>query len=434
MKKLILFFVLLCSCAAAFAQVTHIVDVDTYLIIREQPSTNSAKVGALSDGTIVSVHDVVGEWAQITCGGDSGYVKYSYLNVWESSPTESTEKPMDWDWKWLIYVIGALALLLHVFRQFTGDDESLEGGLYYAFVGLYLLLCALEIVYIYAVDLDELWFLSEPRWYFKILWFLVYAYLFYNQIVCFFHVLYDSRNDGDGDYNFMIGIYAWIFYVVGVVIVQQTRLGREFEDYVEYAALLVMLIQLIIIAVHVVPARGWKKFAEIAVIYLIATTGTCMLCIMSIPVAIIAFIIYKLVTGGIEEMERASSSGGGGNRSLPPLDDHSSPSREECAPLKEGDNEMYNYYIRIAKDAWRQYESCLRSAEDARSEAEANEGYAKEAEWKCNEYEDNSYASQARDYWNRAECLLDRADDYLREAERYKADYEEAKRYAESYR
>ena len=432
MKRLIVFFVLLCLCAAAFAQVPHVVDVDTYLIIREQPSTGSAQIGTLNDGEVVSVYDVEGEWAKITYAGRSGYVKNSYLNVLESPSPQTTRRPISW--KWLIYVIGVLALVLHVFRVFTGDDDSLEGVEYYIFVGLYLVLCAFEIAYIQLVE-TELWFLEDGRWYFKVLWFLIYAYLLYNQIICFFHVLYDARNDSGADYNFMYGIYAWIFYVVGVIIVQSTRIDRDWEDYVGYIALAVMAIQLIIIAVKVVPRSGWKKFAENVVIYLIATTGTCMIGVASLPVAIIAFIVYRLVMGGIEEMERASSSGGGGYASRPSHGHGSgSTGASDLNPIEKGNNDMYNYYAYEANNAKRAYDNCISAAESELRQSESYESYAKEAEWKYEEYKDESYARDAREYWDKAQRCKDKAEDYLNEARYYENRYEEAKRYANSYR
>ncbi len=60
---------------------------DTKIIVREQPSTDSAEVGKVSDGDTLMVTGVDGDWAAVSAGAGSGYVKKKYLSPYtETNP------------------------------------------------------------------------------------------------------------------------------------------------------------------------------------------------------------------------------------------------------------------------------------------------------------------------------------------------------------
>ena len=60
---------------------------NTKIIVREQPSTESAEVGKVSDGDTLIVTGVQGDWAAVTAGAGSGYMKKKYLSPYtETNP------------------------------------------------------------------------------------------------------------------------------------------------------------------------------------------------------------------------------------------------------------------------------------------------------------------------------------------------------------
>ena len=103
-------------------------------------------------------------------------------------------------------------------------------------------------------------------------------------------------------------------------------------------------------------------------------------------------------------------------------------------PIEKGNNDMYNYYAYEANNAKRAYDNCISAAESELRQSESYESCAKEAEWKYEEYKDESYARDAREYWDKAQRCKDKAEDYLNEARYHENRYEEAKRSANSYR
>ena len=63
------------------------VSATSKIIVREKPSTESAEVGKVSDGDTLTVTAVSGDWAAVSSGSASGYVKTKYLKSYtETNP------------------------------------------------------------------------------------------------------------------------------------------------------------------------------------------------------------------------------------------------------------------------------------------------------------------------------------------------------------
>ena len=64
--------------------------------------------------------------------------------------------------------------------------------------------------------------------------------------------------------------------------------------------------------------------------------------------------------------------------------------------------------------------------QELRDQADTERNYARDAEWKYDEFKDDSYRSLANDYYSKAESCDREAQRYEREAENYYRQYQEA--------
>ena len=89
--------------------------------------------------------------------------------------------------------------------------------------------------------------------------------------------------------------------------------------------------------------------------------------------------------------------------------------------------------LREADEAKREYEYYKSKAQSLREQAATERGYARDAEWKYEEFKDESYRSLAGEYISKAESYESEARDCERQAEEYYRKYEYAKSQASSF-
>ena len=81
----------LTATAAASSVGTGVVDADS-LRVRSQPSTSSATLTYLTDGTKVQVHEVLTDWYKVSYGVYTGYVHADYLDYTAKAAAPVAEK------------------------------------------------------------------------------------------------------------------------------------------------------------------------------------------------------------------------------------------------------------------------------------------------------------------------------------------------------
>lgn len=414
MKKLLLFVICIFSCLVASAQTEHIVKND--LVVWEEPTTGSNRVCTLNEGTVVDVYEINGEWARIKDEKGSGYVPSSMLYNIEEASSDEIQK--DYNPEWLIYVILGLSILLFLYRMLT-KEYCLTETPYVIFIVLYLALCLTETLYFSLVD-DFWWFWKASKWYFKILIFIVHALLLYNQFASYAKLMYDTQKNNDGDYNFMIGIYAFIVYAIGIIIVQSVTNSHSsvYENYVIIAAAIIFLIQLIIILFEVVPYGGWKKALLTVALYIPATLCTCIFALASVYIILFAYILVRVIEGGLEDMEAAAST---------PYRGSSSSSQTSSSDSDSSDGARRHRQETHARNADEYHDLYRRYKSKAEDELREGESYLREAEYYANkaaENNDDLDRRSADDYKAKAESCFRKSEEYMKEAERYYEKYE----------
>ena len=211
----------------------------------------------------------------------------------------------------LSVVILILSIMLLIIRLTKKKGEPRQGTIYFISTGLFLTVCALEILHVVVwKDLGIPWF-CDPNmvgWMWTVINFFLLGGLIVNQVLYLFDVIDDVFKNGNAMCDLRLGLYSWIGgFVCAFLFAIFFKAG---VTYVYYALGLMQIIQSVLIFKSY---NGNMKGALLGIsVYLLGTTGTvltfmtffAMLIIIVIGVATL-WLILKLTgiggqTGGIK--------------------------------------------------------------------------------------------------------------------------------------
>lgn len=318
MKTFIWTIVCLCCCLLATAQTKYEVTTNTFLNIRSYADINAPILGTISKGNQVNVYELSDGWAKIEYDNSYAYVSAKYLKEVDSSSAniESSTKfeLPSWnlslsDVKWMIYPILALSLILF-FIRIRREDDPLEGAMYFTNWLIFLAVSTLELIYLVLINRNPVWFCVPDTvgWIWTIINFLIFGFIVYNQLMCFFNTLLDVEYNSYSSFEKRWGIYSWIGgpiagIVTGIVF-------PPLAGLVVIAFIVCQIIQVVLIFRGIVPKGGWGNAFLYLAIYLLGALSTILILVHFVVLLIIVLIGY-LILSMIGQGSRNSSTSSG---------------------------------------------------------------------------------------------------------------------------
>lgn len=219
-----------CLCAMLLTTQAHAVEntsatgvytvtTNTYLNVREQPSTASKKIGSLNNNEQVSVLGIDNGWARISINGDTGYVSLQYLSPVSVSSSQKhfsgTFMPWGITFRESFLYLMVIVFLLRCIGALFFDDT-----IFYPI--LIFLQPALALLYVYIVY-DPMWFCDPDRLgyiiaYFNLFFLGVYMY-------CMLMTMWNFLCESFRSFSFfkllMIFLLGFALFKVGSVALKQ---------------------------------------------------------------------------------------------------------------------------------------------------------------------------------------------------------------------
>lgn len=304
MKTSVCTIILLWCCLFATAQTKYEVTANTFLNIRSYADTSAPVLGTIDKGGKVDVYEISGDWAKIGYGSDYAYVSAKYLKKVESTPVSKSSdykiKLPSWSLgkgnvEWMVYVIVALSAILYFIRRSRGESP-LEDGLYATNWVLFLTVAIFELVYLAQMGANAIWFCIPDTvgWLWTIIDFVIFAFIVYNQFMCFFNTMEDVEFNSDGCFDKRWGVYSWGGGIAAGIV---TGIFFPFAAiFVVIAFAICQIIQIVLIFKGVVPHGGWGSAFLCCAVYLIGSLSTVLILahfmVLLIVVLIACFILY----------------------------------------------------------------------------------------------------------------------------------------------
>lgn len=303
MKKILLLIIVMLCCMTSMAQTKYRVTAKSSLNVRSHASAKAPVLSSIDRGEVVKVYEIENGWAKIEYEGNSAYVSARYLERIEISEPDLTDtgnmfKSLELGnggVEWMIYPILGLSAILLYMRKKRGDSP-LEDGEYWTNCVLFLTVCTVELSYILMMGTDAIWFCMPDTvgWIWTVIDFIVFGFVVYNQIMCFFNTLEDAEYNSYGSFDKRWGIYSWI---VGAIAAIAT--GIFFEDkliFVAGAFAVCQLIQIVLIFKGIVPRGGWLRAVVCLAVYLLGSLATMLVLAHFAVLLIIVMIVYLILS------------------------------------------------------------------------------------------------------------------------------------------
>lgn len=312
MKKLLLFFALLFCFVTANAQEQYQVTSESSLNFRDSPSHNGTVLGHLPSGSEIGVYEVYGEWAKIKHNGRYAYVNKKYLKKCNAennvSSSQNTKVKEEEDALYnqheiiiivllgclmfvLIGAIPVLSFVLAVTRKMK--IGYLRNGKRTNLI-LFSIMCILEIAGFIMTGYSPIWSCMGDGWMLRILGFLVFIWMVYNQVMCFIDIVMEDLRNAAGDFDMRIGIISLPIAAVAGIIADATG----WEDGIMWILIFIgvcQLIQLCLIIAGVARKSGFLYSLLVFAIYLVGVISTFLLLAQLAAIVITIAIIYIVI-------------------------------------------------------------------------------------------------------------------------------------------
>ena len=328
MRTIVLTMVCLCCCLLAVAQTQYEVTANTFLNVRSYADANAPVLGTVDKGEKVDVYEISNGWAKIDYDGGYAYVNSTYLKKAQkisSVVPVSDNGGIDfssWNFslggvEWMVYLVAVLSIGLYLIRRSRGDDAPLDDSktLYKVNWILFLTMTVLELVYLTVMGNDAIWFCipDEVGWLWTIVDFFIFAFIVYNQFMCFFNTLEDVAYNSCGSFDRRWGFYSWAGAIVCGIIS-----GIFFEAAVPFvlvAFVICQIIQIVLIFRGVVPHGGLKYAILCTAVYLLGSISTVWILahfVLLLIIVLVGFLILSIL--GSSSKGTDSSSEGSSRR------------------------------------------------------------------------------------------------------------------------
>jgi len=298
-KHLILLFFLL-SCCVLNAS-TYYVTANS-LNIRSQPDANSQILGKLYKNNQIDVIEYNSHWAKIKYQDRIAYINKSYIKPTDTSnapPVTHTREPLK-KTIWSNILVWSLLILLVILTilRYARDGEYFEGFALWAYTGIFLLICIVELLIGYLGENNyEIYFfgLNNPSESIRddiamvLITGSIFIFLVYNQLKSFLNILHDL------EYNSEEVNYSLYKYSTGISIIAGIIALIFFEEYFIYVPVfwgICSVIQAIIICKTTSPQFGYGVIISVV---LILGSVTCIIMTVLLVWAYIANRLLKLV-------------------------------------------------------------------------------------------------------------------------------------------
>lgn len=344
MKKIVLLFLFALTSALVVAQTRYEVIVS---IVNVRDTANGKIVGTIQKGQRVEVYSVENGWAKIAFQNKYAYANVSYLKKLPSAPSTRTssskstskstpapvvkEQSSDYtigdifkdflylfNEEWWVFVIFGLSFVLWILRKFIrGENEVFEGGPCVAHTVIFILVCALELLYGSQLLEDSLWFcIPDDVGWWCVLTFPLFGYVVYNQFMCYIDALNDFRwNQGDFELK-----WGWYSALIGIAIAVVCEIWFEKATlWVLIATGVCQLVQFFLIFVGVADAKGKKPddaafmMALVGILlYFLGLVATLAMLasflVLLVVVVVIGFFVVAFLSGGKSSSRSSSGS------------------------------------------------------------------------------------------------------------------------------
>lgn len=310
MKTYVWTIILLCCCLWCRAQTKYEVTANTFLNIRSYASEEAPVLGTIDKGGKVDVYEITDGWAKI--GYDNGYAYASakYLKKMEEEAPVANPTKRGFHFpsvgmttgnaEWMVYLIAALSVALFLIRK-SRRETPLEDGLYTTNWVLFLTTTLSELIYLKQMGGNAIWFCIPDivGWLWTIVNFLLFGFVVYNQLICFFNTLEDAAYNSYGSFDKRWGIYSWAGGIIAGIVT-----GIFFPAAVAFVAIafiICQIIQIVLIFKGVIPKGGWGNALLCVAIYLLGSLSTVLILahfvVLLIIVLVACFILYIIGQG-----------------------------------------------------------------------------------------------------------------------------------------
>ena len=305
MKKVLLLMTVMLCCMISMAQTKYRVTAKSSLNVRSYASAQAPVLSSIDRGEVVEVYEIENGWAKIEYEGTSAYISAKYIERMETAESKPEMKDAEnvlkylsvgkGDVKWMVYLIISLSAVL-LYMRIRRGDEPLEDGEYWTNCSVFTGLCLAELAYVMMMGSNSIWFCMPDTvgWIWTIVDFLIFGFVVYNQIMCFFNTLQDTEYNSYGSFDKRWGIYSWIGGIVAAIVV-----GIFWGDKVVFvlgAFAICQLIQIYLIFKGVVPRGGWLRAFVCLTVYLLGSLATVLVLAHFVVLLIIVVIGYIILS------------------------------------------------------------------------------------------------------------------------------------------
>lgn len=310
MKKMFLSLFLLLFTIVVFAD-NYQVNVNSELNVRNEPSKEGWVIAKLKKNTVIEATILENGWAMLTINGETGYVDSKYLNK-ISGGIIHTKRKSRWDsifnwgdanYKWLVYPIIGLILLIWFFCKFIRglkisdnyfwDNNNLKGNLAIISASIQILCSITIFIYVWKAGQYALWFImpSSVGWGYAILNFIIFIYALVNLLVGFLKTMDDIEVAYESNINMKWGAITW---GIGIVAILVTYLFNvEYFNITFQILIASQIIPIIVISINL-----WNKAGLLGVLIASFTYIICSTAIVVLICPLLVILLF-LVIGGI---------------------------------------------------------------------------------------------------------------------------------------
>lgn len=307
MKHFILIIVLLSGCLFVTAQKKYEVTTNTFLNIRSYASTEAPVIGTIDNGGEVDVYEISNGWAKISYNGGFAYVSSQYLKETISNEVVFKKKNSNFKFdvssltfgnggvEWMVFAIAGISVILLIIRK-RRDDDPLEGTEYSINWILFLTVSILELVYISLMGSDTIWFCIPDKvgWLWTIIDFIIFGFVVYNQIMCYFNTLVDVEYNSGGEFDKRWGLYSWAGGVITAILS-----GIFFPTVLPFiliAFVICQLIQIVLIFKGTLPYGGVGNAFLCTAVYLLGSLASILILAHFVVLLIIVLVAYFILS------------------------------------------------------------------------------------------------------------------------------------------